>query len=84
MHDENALTTPRCTLSNSMPTTNSHIHINANSPMLRRGTVPNANRGHYGGKREGRRRRPRREVEEEKRVGGARKDASRAMSGGKH
>jgi len=30
-----------------MPTTNAHIHIDANSLMLRWGIVPKENRGHY-------------------------------------
>jgi len=49
MHDENVVTTLKCTLSNAMPTTNSHIQIDVSSPMLKQGIVPNANRGHYGG-----------------------------------
>jgi len=68
-----------------MLTTNSHIHKDANSPMLRQVIVPNANRGHYEGGGEGRRRRSRRaEDEEGMRVSGVVRDASPAMSGGKH
>ena len=43
MHDKNALNTPKCTLSNAMITTKSHRHIDANSPMLGQGIIPNAN-----------------------------------------
>jgi len=49
--------------------------------MLRQCINPNANQGHNGGGR-GKKKRPRRE--EGKTVGGARKDASHAMFGGKH
>jgi len=68
MHNKNSLTTPKCKLSNAMLTTKSHIHIDANSPMLRQGIVPNANRGHYEGGR----------------VGAVERGVDLAMSGGKH
>ena len=68
-----------------MPTTKSNIHKDANSSMLRQSIVPNANRGNYKGRREGRRRRPRRVVEEEgMRMGGIERDASSAKFEGKH
>ena len=84
MHDENALTTPKCTLSNAMPTTSSHIYKNANSPMLRQGIFANANRGHNGEGRGKKKKAQKEEWEEEKKVGGAGKGVSHAMSGGKH
>jgi len=49
MHDENALTTPKCTLSNAKPTTNSRIHLNTNSPMLRQGIFPMQTKDTTGG-----------------------------------
>jgi len=67
-----------------MPTTNSHIQVDVNSPMLRQGIVPNAKRGHYGGGGEGRRRGPRRDVEEDKKGGGVRQYASHGIFGDKH
>jgi len=68
-----------------MPTTKSHRYIDTNSPMLRQSIVPNANRGHYKGGGEGRKRRPRRAVEEERmRVGVVERYASPTTSRGKH
>ena len=68
-----------------MQTSNSHIHIDANSPMLKEGIVSNTNRGHYEGGGEDRRRRPRRVVEEEgMSVSGVERDVSPAVSRGKY
>ena len=65
-----------------MLTTKSHRDIDANSPMLRQGIVPDAKRGHYEEGGEGKSRRARRVVEEDgMRVRGVERDASPATSG---